>query len=270
MSDDLLALPLKSLQLSTKTVAKLKPLSLVTVGDLYKVEPQKLAALGLVLRELEEIAEAAADFGTTWAKKEDLPALCGEAPKMKADPVSRVLKPTASKRSWSPPADLVEAFTVPQGRPLELSAADFDFFAPYVDATGRHFKTPPVSPRHLRLVRRMKLVAADSIGAGQKWYLVAVVDVSQVPVGRAAQLSTFGQHMGNLVADLVERSGAKPRAQSSVGSAVQLAIAAKDAPSARALVEAHARWVGDGALYLGPIPAAYEAVAALGVAALSA
>lgn len=269
MSDDLLALPLKSLQLPTKTVAKLKPLSLVTVGDLYEVEPQKLVALGLVLRELEEIAEAAADFGTTWAKKEDLPALCGEAPKLKADPVPRVLKPAASKRNWSPPADLVEAFKVPQGQPLGLTAADFDFFVPYVDATGRGFKTPPVSPRHLRLVRRMKLVADESIGAGQKWYLVAVFDVSQVPIGRAAELSTFGVHMGNLVADLVERSGAKPRAQMSVGSAVQLTIAAKDAPSARALVEAHARWVGDGPVYLGPVPVAYEAAAAAGLAAIA-
>lgn len=53
MAEDLATLPLKSMELPTKTTAKLKPLGLTSVADLYAVPLAKLVEVGLVHRELE-------------------------------------------------------------------------------------------------------------------------------------------------------------------------------------------------------------------------
>jgi len=46
--DELLSLPLKSLELPSKTVAKLKPLGVRVVGDVYALRPAALVGAGLV------------------------------------------------------------------------------------------------------------------------------------------------------------------------------------------------------------------------------
>jgi len=267
---DLADLPLKSLELPSKTVAKLKPLKIATVADLYKHSAAALAAAGLVLRELEEIAEAASEFGVTWSSKAEVRAALG-APATAAP----AKKPAALKSPAAPvkaaritlPADVLEAFSTPPAH-ASLSDADLDCFAPYVDASRRNFRTPPVSPRHLRLVRRLALVSDASIGGSASRYLVGVIDLSGFPVARANELPTFLMHVANLLDDVLKRIGVTRTAQSQVGSAVQLGIAAKDAGKVLALVEAHQRWIGDAPPFGAPVPPALRPIADAGLGAL--
>lgn len=264
-TDDLADLPIKSLELPSKTASKLKPLGARTVRELFLHTPDELVALGLGAPELQELAEAARDFGVEWVVPERLHAAVVAAPKPPA--------PKAPKRASTPrpaaalPADLLEAFSGPCA-PLVLDAGDLAFFDGCVDATGRHFQTPPPSARHLRLVRRLGLLRDLTIGGQERVFLVGLIDLSGYPLSRLDGLQVFLGHMGNLVADALLRSGIKARAQSLSGCAVQLTLVAKDLPRARKLVEAHARWIGSEPPF-GDVPAPLRAIADAGLAAFA-
>ena len=260
MSEDLTALPLKSLELPSKTVAKLKPLGIRTVGDLYARTPRELAAAGLLRRELDEIAEAAGTFGVTWGARAELDAAAA-APAAPAPPAKPKAAPDTRTAKLELPPDVVTAFSVTAATPVALNARDLAFFDQHVDASKRNFKTPPPSPKHLRLVRRIALVRGATIGGREANFVVALIDVSQIA---ATDVETFVVHVGNLIADVLARIGVKQLSQSFAGCAVQLTIAAKDVPKARALVAAHARWIGDGPAFLATVPPALAALAAGG------
>ncbi|MFZ4736681.1 MAG: hypothetical protein ACOYM9_12085 [Bradymonadia bacterium] len=270
--DELLSLPLKSLELPSKTVAKLKPLGVRVVGDVYALRPAVLVGAGLVRKELEELAEAAESFGVKWASPDELAAAlnagadgqAGERP-AKARKTPEVPKPL---KSLALPADFVEAYAEDAPRAVDLVSADIDHFAPYVDDTGRNFQTPPPSPRHLRLIRRMRLVRSASIGGPEHGYLVALMDVSPFPTDRAAELNTFLSHVGNLVGDVVRRTGAQVLAHGYTGCSAVLGIAAKDTGRVARLVEEHGRWMGSAPMFSRRVPPMFEALAQLGVGAL--
>ena len=264
MSDDLADLPLKSLELPTKTVAKLKPLAIKTVRDLYARTAAQLAEAGLGERELAEIAEAASTFGITWSAG---PAPVAAAAQAAPAPAPRPPKPRVERtaKALALPADVVEAFSRPASRPLGLGEADLAVLDPYVDASGRGFRTPPPSPALLRLVRRIAVVRGATIGGPERNFVVALIDVSQLPGASETRL----MHLSNLFADVLVRIGVKPRAQSLVGCAAQLTITEKDAPKARALAAEHARWIGDGPPFLAPVPPALAAWAEAGLAVLT-
>ena len=258
--DELADLPLKSLELPSKTVAKLKPLGIKTVRDLYTHGAAELAAVGLTARELAELEEAAPTFGVAWK--------AGLAPTPAPPPATRKLarprQETTAKR-LAMPDDLVEAFAADAAAPLRLTADELTFFDGYVDPTGRHFKTPPPSSRFLRLVRRLAVLRAGSIGGDKRTYVVGLIDISQLPAANETSL----MHVANLLADVLKRIGAKPRAQGLVGCAVNLTIVEKDAPKARALAAAHAHWIADGPLFLAPVPPALKGWAEAALASLA-
>lgn len=255
MPEDLSKLPLKSLELPTKTVGKLKPLALKTVADLYATPLERLVELGLLQRELEEIAEAAPDFGVTWRSKADVAKAFGPAspaPAKKkaaagAKP-SAAAKPSATKPL---PEDLKAALA--DASAALLTAADIDALAPHVDETGRNFQTPPPSARLLRLVRRMRMFRDRSIGGAERWYLAAVVDVSQIPPERIDEAPTFLHHVANLVSDALKRAGVDQMAQQLQGSAGIFALSARTQPIAARIVEMHHARFDAEPIHLGPL-----------------
>lgn len=221
MAEELARLPLKSLELPTKTVAKLKPLGLKTVGDLYATPLERLVELGLVLREVLEIAEAAPDFGVTWRSKAEVTAAFAGAPAPAASPSppKKGAKPKAAAKAPSDIDDLVEAAR--DAGPIALTASDIDALDSYVDPTGTHFRSPPRSPRLLRLYRWMNVDKAASIGGAERWYLTAIADVSQIPSERVAKAPLFLGHLANLLADALERASiAKPGHQRNGAAAI--------------------------------------------------
>jgi hypothetical protein len=258
---ELLALPLKSLELPSKTVAKLKPLGIETVGDLYKRTAADLAAAGLVAGELAEIEEAAGSFGVAWSAGASALAAKPAAAKPAAP---KPAKPPTTAKRLALPADVTEALASDAAARLDLKPGELAALDAYVDGTKRHFKTPPPSPRLLRLVRGIYVLQDRSIGGSQRTYVVALIDVSQLP----GVDETLLVHLGNLFSDVLVRIGVKPRSQSFAGCAVQLAIIEKDAPKARALAAEHARWLGAMPPFLAPIPPALDAWAKAGLAAL--
>lgn len=252
MSDDLSRLPLKSMELPTKTVAKLKPLAVTTIGELYAVPVARFVELGLTLRELEEIAEAAPDFGCTWSSKAEVkaafaasPAAAAAAPAegkakpaktAKAPAADTKKKPAATAARGSLPADFEEALAAgPEA--VGLTVADVDALEAY-GSLADGFQTPAPSAKHLRVFRRLRLVRAPSIGGAERWYVVAVVDVTQIPRERRARLETILVHLGNLVVDVFQRAGAPSMSQAS-GGATTFAINAKTRAKAEKLIAAH-------------------------------
>lgn len=205
----------------------------------------------------------------TWSSKEEVRRVVGAA-QAAAKPAptkpARTKKPSAHERiaRVALPADAAEAFASDPGERLDLGAKDLAWFAEYVDATGRNFRTPPPSARYLPLVRRMAVVRDPSIGGKEHWYLVALIDVSQFP--EACDAPTLIVHVANLVSDLLARMRVKTMAQSVRGSAAELAIAAKDLARARALVAAHAGWVGSAPAFLAGTAGRFAALARAGLA----
>jgi hypothetical protein len=143
MAVDLSSLPIKSLQLATKTVAKLEPLAVKTIAELYSAPLARLIEAGLSLAELEELVEAAPNFGVSWQTKEQAQAALSSAktaaPEPKSAPAPKTAKPKATEKepSKSPrgrgakplPADVGEAFSTPASEPLGLSSADLESLA---------------------------------------------------------------------------------------------------------------------------------------------
>lgn len=115
----------------------------------------------------------------------------------------------------------------------------------------------------------MRLVRSASIGGKEHWYFVAVVDVSVFPTERAAEVTVFLQHVGNLIDDVLRRMGVKSIARSTIGSATQLAIVAKHAPRAARLIEEHERWIAAAPVFSRLVPPPFEEIARAGEAMLS-
>lgn len=256
--NDLADLPLKSLELPSKTVSKLKPLGPKTVRDLYALSLDRMMEAGLSVKELEEIAEAARDVGLAWASVEDVRARFASAPA--AAPPPRTSK-TPKSSTQALPEDVVTAFAGTATEPGKRDDVEVHFTG-CVDASKRHFQTPPPSARHLRLFRALGLVRDGQVGGATGTFLVGVVDLSQVP--ESADVETFLLHMGNLLGDVLVRMGVKPRSQSQVGSAVSLGLTSKDVPRVQSLIRAHAAWIADGPVHLLEVPPIFSALAQAG------
>lgn len=235
MSDELSELPIKSLELPTKTVAKLKPLAVKTIAELYAVPLPRLVELGLTAKELATLAEAAPDFGVRWHSAEEVAAASAqagaEAPKEKVKPVPKA-KPapraTAGKKVAA------------------LSAAD---------AEG------------LALVSRLVTARHESIGGPERWYAIALVDVSRLP--EAEPLEPRLLELSARVGALLEAHGRKPGHGSQVtGAALVFPLTAKERPKIDQLASAHAAAIDSAPAFARPIPRVFLPSAAAGLLSL--
>jgi hypothetical protein len=274
--EDLEDLPLKALELAARTVSKLKPLKIRSVAELYGHQPNELAAAGLSLVELEDLAERAAMHGAAWPSKDEIRAMFDDAPTPRPRDVARPQTPSRARpRETSRlapivlPPDMVEAFSVPATAPVTLGDDDVACFDPYVDESNRNFRTPPPSAKHLRLLRRLMVLRSKSMSGAEREYVIGLVDISALPAAHGRDVGTFVIHIGHLLADVLDRMGIERHALSYAGCAVQIAIAVKHAPKARALAIEHAKWIGNGPPFLARMTPNLQAVANAGLMALA-
>lgn len=242
MADDLSALPIASLQLPSKTVSKLKPLGVRTIRELYALPLERLIDAGLVLRELEELAEAAPDFGVSWHGKEAVRSAVG--PSAPAEPKRAAAKATSTRRkAGALPPDIAELYGAPPNE-------------------------PPSADAPLRWYRRIRVLRATSIGGPERWYVVGVADVSRVPVERASELGAILLQLAHRLEDVLRRLGRSgTHALQLSGAAAVLPILAKDRPKAEALAEANAQWIGEAPTFAGEVPRPFVLAAAQGLLA---
>lgn len=233
MSDELAQLPIKSLELPTKTVAKLKPLAVRTIAELYAVPLPRLFELGLTSKELTTLAEAAPDFGVRWHSVDEVSAATSSPaePKAPAKEAPRA-KPAAAK-----PARKAAA---------PLSAADAEALA---------------------LVSRLVTQRDTSIGGPERWYAIALVDVSRLPdAGESeSQLREWSARVGALLA----AHGRQPEHGSQrIGAALVFPLTAKEEPKIARLAAAHAQAIGGAPPFARPVPGHLLLVAAAGLLAI--
>lgn len=247
MSDDLADLPLKSLELPSKTVAKLKPLALETVAELYAVPLTRLVEMGLADRELAELAEAAPDFGVTWHSKEEVLAAAARA--SSATPSADASAPKKAQRKSKP------------ARPGEKPTS------------RRRGSRAPLAPspelvEALRPFCRILTLRAESIDGKERWYAVALVDLSRFPAARAAELEAHLLGLARRFADALESAGrASGKGHQVVGAAIVCPLLAKERGPVERLAQAHAKTIEATPIFAGPMPRPYLQAAASGLLA---
>lgn len=233
MSDDLSDLPIKSLELPSKTVAKLKPLAVKTIAQLYAVPLPRLVALGLTPKELATLAEAAPDFGVRWHSVAEVSAAVpgAAAPEAPAKDASRA-KPAPTKTGTR--------------AAVTLSAADAEALA---------------------LVSRFVTHRDTSIGGPERWYATALVDVSRLPAEDALEPRLLA--LGARVAALLEAHGRKPgHGSRTIGAALSFPLTAKEQPKIARLAAAHAEALGAAPPFARPVPSPFLLPAAAGLLAV--
>lgn len=233
MSDALSELPIKSLELPTKTVSKLKPLGVRTIAQLYAVPLAQLVALGLTPKELDELADAAPDFGVAWHEKTVL------AEAVKATASAPPLKPGHAASKASPAAGKVKG--------QKLSAEEQAALAPF---------------------SRVRTVRAASIGGPERWYAVALVDVSRLPEGQGPELEKHLLVLADRFGALLEALGRKRgHGHQVIGAALVFPLLAWELPRLQRLAEAHAQATDDAPVFAGRVPPSSLLAAAAGLLA---
>lgn len=148
---------------------------------------------------------------------------------------------TTAKAKASKRAVTDDELAGPVEAPVGLSETEVDAFAPFVDASGTHFQSPPPSPRHLGLFRHLSVIRDHSIGGSERWYLIAVADVSQLPASRYAGTNTFLAHLANLLSDALQRADVIKPGHSRYGCAAIYTLTAKTRARAERIAAAFSR-----------------------------
>lgn len=103
---ELLALPLRQMDLGNATNKVLKAIGCKTVGDVLVAQPAALAKAGLGGPALREIAKAAVDMGLTWSTREEISAAVPNDEPVTLDvpaAIAKLARPTFVLEGWTPP-----------------------------------------------------------------------------------------------------------------------------------------------------------------------